>query len=224
MLPAVTHRFAGRRGDPSRSTDAGGGDRAGGRGLGDGGAPRHSGRGRDKRRRSRGDSGPGISTALRALRPEPQRSVGVLDQIWIASGAGEPARPLETVRALAGQGLEGDRHTFGMGTFPSGLSGSALTPIEAEVCESFDPPLTAHEHRRNLVTRGIELKRLVGGEFTIANLHCRGVRLCEPCTVVDGHASRVILRALVHRGGLRADILEDGRLQVGDQITAIANY
>ncbi len=82
---------------------------------------------------------------------------GAVDGIWIAASAGEPARSRHGARALAGQGIAGDRHVLGTGTFPSGLPGSALTLIEAEVCESFDPPLRAHEHRRNLVTRGVEL-------------------------------------------------------------------
>jgi MOSC domain-containing protein YiiM len=46
------------------------------------------------------------------------------------------------------------------------------------------------------------------------------MRLCEPCTVIDGYASRPLLRALVHRGGLRADILEDGLIKRGDPIRA----
>ena len=71
------------------------------------------------------------------------------------------------MRALAGRGLEGDRHVTGDGTFPSGVPGSALTLIEAEVCESFTPPLGPDEHRRNIVTRGIELNGLVGHEFTV---------------------------------------------------------
>ncbi len=79
-----------------------------------------------------------------------------------------------TARALAGRGLEGDRHVAGTGTFPSGLPGSALTMIEAEVCESFDPPLEPGEHRRNVVTRGIDLNGLVGHEFTIGEVRCRG--------------------------------------------------
>ena len=44
------------------------------------------------------------------------------------------------------------------------------------------------------------------------------MRLCEPCTVVEGYASRPVLRALVHRGGLRADILEAGVISVGDPV------
>jgi hypothetical protein len=148
-------------------------------------------------------------------------TAGVLEAINVAPSAGEPVRALDSVRVLAGRGLDGDRHVAGTGTFPSGLPGSALTLIEAEVCESFDPPLLAGEHRRNLVTRGIELNGLVGREFMIGVVLCRGTRLCEPCAVVDGYASRPILRALVHRGGLRADILDDGELHLGDTVKAI---
>jgi hypothetical protein len=154
-------------------------------------------------------------------RPELARdasAAGTLEGIFVSVSAGEPARSLDRVRALADRGLEGDRHLDGRGTFPSGLPGSALTLIEAEVCESFDPPLSADEHRRNLVTRGIDLNALVGSEFTIGQLRCRGMRLCEPCTVVDRYAARPVLRALVHRGGLRADILADGVLALGDAI------
>jgi MOSC domain-containing protein YiiM len=93
-----------------------------------------------------------------------------------------------------------------------------MTLIEAEVCESFDPPLRPDEHRRNLITRGIGLNDLVGHEFLVGEVRCRGMRLCEPCTVVDRYATRPVLRALVHRGGLRADILEDGEIRLGDSL------
>jgi MOSC domain-containing protein YiiM len=86
------------------------------------------------------------------------------------------------------------------------------------VCESFEPALLPDEHRRNVVTRGIDLNALVGTEFRIGALRCRGMRLCEPCTVAQRYASRPILRPLVHRGGLRADILEDGEIALGDLI------
>jgi hypothetical protein len=145
---------------------------------------------------------------------------GTLEGIFVSPSAGQPTRSLQRVRALAGRGLQDDRHVTGSGTFPSGLPGSALTLIEAEVCESFDPPLTPDEHRRNLVTRGIGLNALVGVEFAIGQLRCRGMRLCEPCTVAQRYASRPVLRALVHRGGLRVDILEDGEIAVGNELRA----
>lgn len=157
-------------------------------------------------------------------RPSPAvapTTVGRVEQLLVAPAAGEPARTVPTVRALPGEGLEGDRHVAGTGTFPSGLPGSALTLIEAEVCESFEPPLAADEHRRNVVTRGIELNRLVGHEFMVGDVRCRGMRLCEPCTVVERYAARPVLRALVHRGGLRADILEEGVISTGDTVRGV---
>ena len=148
---------------------------------------------------------------------------GAVEGIWIAPSAGEPARALSRVHALAGRGLQGDRHVAGTGTFPSGRPGSALTLVAAEVCESFTPPLSADQHRRNVVVRGLDLNRLVGHEFEIGSVRCRGMRLCEPCTVVQRYAGRPVLRALVHRGGLRADILDDGEFRVGDAVRAVGD-
>jgi hypothetical protein len=152
--------------------------------------------------------------------PDAPATVGEVETILVAPRAGAPSLSLDSARALAGRGLDGDRHVTGQGTFPSGLPGSALTLIEDEVCASFSPPLSADEHRRNVVTRGIDLNALVAREFTIGAVRCQGMRLCEPCTVVDGYAQRPLLRALVHRGGLRADILEDGTIHRGDPVRA----
>ncbi len=160
-----------------------------------------------------------IALARPAL-PSAPTGAGRVEGIWVAAGAGEPARAVDAAHALAGRGLEGDRHVSGRGTFPSGLPGSALTLVEAEVCESFEPPLAPSEHRRNVLTRGVELNRLVGHEFMLGGVRCRGMRLCEPCTVVQRYAGRPVLRELVHRGGLRADILEDGLIRVGDPVRA----
>ena len=151
-------------------------------------------------------------------RPAAPAASGSVEAVCVAGAAGEPAQSIDAARALAGRGLEGDRHVTGRGTFPSGVPGSALTLIEAEVCDSFDPPLVPNEHRRNIVTRGIALNGLVGREFTVGSVRCLGRRLCEPCTVLSRYASRPVLRELVHRGGLRADILEDGEISVGDEL------
>jgi MOSC domain len=154
----------------------------------------------------------------RPPRPAPPQAAGTIEAIFVAAEAGAPARAVEHARALPGRALEGDRYASGTGTFPSGMPGAALTLIEAEVCRSFDPPLAGGEHRRNVVTRGIELNGLVGSEFLLGAVRCRGMRLCEPCTVMQGYAGRSVLRALVHRGGLRADILSGGVIRVGDTV------
>jgi hypothetical protein len=153
--------------------------------------------------------------------PAAPTETGTVEGIWLASAAGEPARAVATARALPGRGLDGDRHVTGTGTFPSGRPGSALTLIDAGVCASFEPPLTPSEHRRNVVVRGLDLNRLVGHAFAIGDVRCRGMRLCEPCTVVQRYAGRPVLRALVHRGGLRADILTGGEIRVGDSVRAV---
>jgi MOSC domain-containing protein YiiM len=150
--------------------------------------------------------------------PAAPATTGSVAEIWIARSTGAAAERLDAVRALPGRGLQGDRHVTGDGTFPSGVPGSALTLIEREVCASFSPPLAGEEHRRNVVTAGIDLNALVGREFAIGDVRCRGMRLCEPCTVIQGYASRPVLRPLVHRGGLRADILDDGPIRVGDPV------
>ena len=152
--------------------------------------------------------------------PEAPTGSGLVERIWVSPAAGEPARALDSVRALPERGLEGDRHVTGAGTFPSGTPGSALTLIEAEVCESFDPPLGPDDHRRNVVTRGLALNDLLGHQFLVGGVRCRGMRLCEPCTVVQRYAGRPVLRELVHRGGLRADILSEGEIHVGDEVRA----
>jgi hypothetical protein len=154
--------------------------------------------------------------------PAAPTGAGVVESIWLAPSAGRPAVESASAEALPGEGLAGDRHAVGKGTFASGLPGSALTLIDGDVCDSFTPPLHPDEHRRNVVTRGIDLNRLVGHEFAIGDVVCRGMRLCEPCAVAEGYGTRPILRALVHRGGLRADILSAGVIAVGDPVRAIS--
>jgi MOSC domain-containing protein YiiM len=148
---------------------------------------------------------------------------GRVELIHVATREGEPMRALDRVRLLAGVGLEGDRYATGRGHF-SGTPGSgrALTLVEGEVLESVRDSqgiaLRPGEARRNLTTRGISLNPLVGRRFRIGNVLCMGTRLCEPCTYLDGIVQRRLLDALRNRGGLRADVLEDGDIQVGDEL------
>ena len=75
-----------------------------------------------------------------------------------------------------------------------------------------------------MVTRGIDLNALVGKPFTIGAVQCLGQRLCEPCAHLERLTAKAgkpgTLRALIHKGGLRADVLSDGEIRVGDEITA----
>ena len=151
---------------------------------------------------------------------------GQVELICIAPAACEPVAVVESARALRGRGLEGDRYAIAAGTFSQAHSlGGALTLIEGEVIddlEHFDgTPFAAHEARRNIVTRGIRLDALIGRRFFVGEVECYGQRRCEPCAHLQRLTRPGLLRALVHRGGLRADILGDGVIGSGDRIRAI---
>ncbi len=154
-------------------------------------------------------------------RDAPCWATGSVEGLWAAVTSGEAGRALDTLRVTPGLGVDGDRYAAGRGTFPSGRTGGALTLIEAEVCESLKPPLMPDEHRRNVITRGVRLNGMVGREFTVGSVRCRGVRLCEPCATMQRYAERPVIRALVHRGGLRADVLTQGEIRVGDSVALV---
>lgn len=143
--------------------------------------------------------------------------VGLVEQILISAQATELPVAAGDARAIAGIGLEDDRYFAGAGTWSDypDQSGTDLTLIEAEVLQAVG--LTGPDARRNVVTRGIRLNELVGRRFRIGELVCRGVRLCEPCAHL-GQLTGIEVEALVHRGGLRADILTDARIAVGDRV------
>lgn len=146
------------------------------------------------------------------------RSVGVVEAILTAADAEQPLRRTESVEAVAGRGLEGDRYYRGRGTFSGPGRGYELTLVEADVLDSLGLPWEAA--RRNIVTRGVSLNSLVGRRFRIGEVVCVGRRLAEPCAHLEKLSRPGLLRPLVHRAGLRADIVEGGTITVGDQVEA----
>jgi MOSC domain-containing protein YiiM len=146
------------------------------------------------------------------------RHVGSVLGILIARDAEAPLARVETARAVAGRGLEGDRYHDGKGTFSGPGRGYQLTLVEAEALASID--LSWEQARRNVVTEGIALNALVGRRFTIGEVECVGRRLAEPCSHLEKLTRPGLLRPLVHRAGLRADIVAGGSISVGDQVAA----
>ena len=133
----------------------------------------------------------------------------------------------ERVRAVPGKGLEGDRYFHGVGTFsPQPQKPDfELTFVELENVETFAAEsrlaFTAADARRNVVTKGIRLNELVGQEFQVGEVRIRGVRLCEPCSHLAKTSFPEVLKGLVHKGGLRAQILSAGEIRVGDKVERI---
>ena len=149
---------------------------------------------------------------------------GKVVTIHVAAKEGASMQSLDVVRAVAGEGLEGDRYHDGSGTYSEREGpGRQVTLIEAEALEAIEREqgitLAPGESRRNVTTRGVPLNHLVGREFTVGDVRLRGIKLCEPC----GHLQRTLgidhlVQALAHRAGLNAEVLTDGEIRIGDKV------
>lgn len=158
---------------------------------------------------------------------------GSVEGVFVAPEPEAEMREVAEVEAVAGGGLRGDRYFEDVetGTFvewgpgDERRSGYDLTLIEREAVEAIAREagieLAPGEHRRNVETRDVALNHLVGKRFRIGDVVCRGDRLCEPCDHLQRLTRDGVLAALVHRGGLRADVVRGGTIRAGDEIAPI---
>ena len=142
------------------------------------------------------------------------REVSVV-AIHLGEKAEGPLEEAESARAVAGKGLVGDRHFHPDGAAP----GAALTLVEEQVVA--DVGLQPSGTRRQITVRGVSLTDLIGKRFRVGAVECFGVEICEPCLHLQQMTRPGIIKALVHRGGINADILTDGVISVGDEITPL---
>ena len=152
---------------------------------------------------------------------------GTVEALAIAPAAEADMQLLEVARAVAGRGLDGDRYAARAGTFtPRGdqRPGYDLTLMAAEILDELTAAGVAVDFpatRRNVLTRGIDVNALVGRRFRIGDVLCEGRRLCEPCVHLDRLSGPGLLRPLIHKGGLRADVLTDGEIRPGAPIQPV---
>jgi MOSC domain-containing protein YiiM len=142
-------------------------------------------------------------------------SEGRVEAIFISAARGDLPHVVDSVRAVAGKGLEGNRY------FDTGRPEQELTLIEAEELETLTEHglhVDAAPTGRNVLTRGVRLNDLMGKRFRVGELECRGIELCEPCTTLEARTQPGVIKALVHRAGLNAEILVGGELRPGDAV------
>ena len=176
-----------------------------------------------------------VGAALVLVEHDPRRgtepgsgtdSVGTVELIALASEAEGPMRAVSSAEAVEGRGLLGDRYERQAGTFSNPKeSGYDLTLVEAEALEELSTKgveLPSIEARRNIVVRGIRLDDLIGRRFRVGEVECFGQRRCEPCSHLERLTRPGVLRGLVHRGGLRADVLSVGTIRNGDSVEALS--
>ena len=156
-------------------------------------------------------------------------SQGQVVGIFTASEGGAPLVSCASVRAIPGRGLEGDRYFLGTGTFANKKDklphSQEASLIEVEALEAIRREkgieLVSGQSRRNIVTRGVALNHLVGKEFTVGDVRFMGIKLCEPCGHLEKLTQPGVRESLIHRGGLRARILTEGVIRVGDSVVAL---
>jgi MOSC domain-containing protein YiiM len=157
---------------------------------------------------------------------------GRVVSLHIAPRAAAPMQSIAEVHAVPGRGLEGDRYFTGTGFYSTKPShgGREVTLIEMEAVEALFGEVISAEGkrlgiklgaagaRRNVVTAGVPLNHLVGVEFSVGTVRMCGTRLCQPCKHLEELTLPGVLSGLIHRGGLRALILDEGTIHVGDVI------
>ena len=143
---------------------------------------------------------------------------GHLRAIQLTPSKGAALISVPEVEAIPGQGLAGDRRANGKPTKP--MNQVTLIETESLAAAARDYELTIEPllARRNLLTEGVPLNHLVGVEFQVGPVVLRGIELCEPCGYLEGCTFPGIKKALLHRGGLRAEIVRGGTIRVGDSI------
>lgn len=146
----------------------------------------------------------------------PGAMAGSVEAIHIAAVESELPYPVDEVEVTA-DGMVGDRYA----------QARNITLIEVEALDALRSDtgieVSPAAVRRQVLTRGIRLNDLVGERFTVGEVECVGEELCEPCNHLQGLTQPGVLRGLVHRAGLRADIVQGGRIAVGDEVSSLGN-
>ena len=151
---------------------------------------------------------------------------GKVLSIYVRSKPSGPVIEMGEVRAVPGKGIEGDHYFFGSSPERSGAD-RELTLIESETISAIEEEnqitLDPGESRRNIITENVPLNHLVGKEFRVGEVTLKGIRLCEPCSHLRDLTQKEIIKPLVHRGGLRAQIISEGIIQSGDEVSLVRN-
>ncbi|TVR99680.1 MAG: MOSC domain-containing protein [Rhodospirillales bacterium] len=155
-------------------------------------------------------------------RSDDTRARGTVEGMFCAPAGGAAMVPVATVTALPGRGLDRDRYGRGTGSFHDNcqvtlIAGEHLDRIAAE----FGVKVLSGEHRRNIVTRGIDHASLVGRRFRVgeAVLEYQQPRL--PCAYLVEITEPRMGEALGEQAGICARVVEGGVIRTGDAIALL---
>ena len=101
-----------------------------------------------------------------------------------------------------------------------------VTFIESEKIDDFNKKIKENldykDFRRNIITSGINLNKLLNKKIQINNVVFKIHELCQPCKYLQNKLEvKNLVKLLAFKSGVRAEILMSGEISINDQITII---
>ena len=142
-------------------------------------------------------------------------------KICIAKNSGDKMEDVNQIEVIANKGVVNDRYFK-----DNNESDLQITLIESENIDYYNRISNSQmpyiNFRRNVITREIELNNLVSKYFFIGEVKLLGIRLCDPCKYLqDMLNDKSLVKKLINRGGLRCEIISDGKISTNDIIKII---
>ena len=139
-------------------------------------------------------------------------------EIAISKNLKGQMKKVNSVKAVAGKGLVDDRYFI-----ENNEKKNQITLIEIENINYYNQAYSTFilpiNFRRNIITEGIRLNELVGSEFLIGEVKVKAHDLCRPCKYLqESLKQKNIVKEFLNKGGLRCEILNDGKINIGDKI------
>ena len=153
-----------------------------------------------------------------------------VENIFITKTRREQPHEIEAAKLEAGKGIVGDRyHERALEFLAVGdqVPSNHISVISKEELAGFlernNAEIDYADFRRNVLTSGIDLRELIGRQFKLGSALCQGIEDCDPCVFLAATVHRSVLPEMKEKAGLRAIILEDGDLKIGDTITLLGD-
>ena len=146
------------------------------------------------------------------------RNVNKVFQIGISKKNGEKINEINEIEVLSGKGIMGDRHFHDSNDYKG-----QITLIEKENIDYYNnkykTEISYIDFRRNIITEGIELNNLIKKEIEIGTVKIFPYELCRPCLHLERMVKgKDIIKEFLLRGGLRCEVLDSGKIKIGDTI------